>query len=177
MRNNFRILLAVLMLAPLCAWSQSSVYRTVDEDGNVVFTDAPPAGVPQTERVEITPTNTTPPVVPREEPVVEAEPEEPAELEVTIVSPQNETTIAMGPGNFSVSASVSGGRQASPALQLFMDGIPQGEPQRDTSWDLTNVFRGAHDLTVSALDGEGNTMATSEPVRVYVLRPSINFRN
>jgi hypothetical protein len=55
-----------------------------------------------------------------------------------------------------------------------MDGTPWGEPQQATTWNLTNVFRGAHDITVAVVDEEGQQLANSEPVRVYVLRPSIN---
>ena len=83
----------------------------------------------------------------------------------------------MGPGNFSVSASISPALQQGAQLQLMMDGAPQGEPQAQAGWDLTNVFRGAHDLTVNVIDAQGKTLATSEPVRVYVLRPSVNNKN
>lgn len=171
-----RITLFILLLIPLAGFGQS-IYRTTDKDGNVVFTDAPPAGSSGTEQVELPPTNTAPPppAMPR---TAEPEKEEvQASYAVAITSPGNESTIAMGPGNFSVSASVKPGLRKGQALQLFMDGAPQGEPQAGTSWNLTNVFRGGHDLTVSLMDKSGEVIATSESVRVYVLRPSINNPN
>jgi hypothetical protein len=58
-----------------------------------------------------------------------------------------------------------------------MDGQPWGAVQRDTMWDLTNVFRGQHDLTVGVINNAGQTLAMSEPVRVFVHRPSKNFGN
>ena len=56
-----------------------------------------------------------------------------------------------------------------------MDGTPWGDPQTSNSWALTNVFRGAHDLTVAVTDTKGKKLANSDPVRVYVFRPSANF--
>ncbi|MEZ5501792.1 MAG: hypothetical protein R3E50_03710 [Halioglobus sp.] len=82
----------------------------------------------------------------------------------------------MGPGNFSVSVRVSAALKVDESLQLFMDGQPWGDPQRGTIWDLTNVFRGQHDLTVGVIDASGETLAMSPPVRVFVHRPSINFQ-
>ena len=42
---------------------------------------------------------------------------------------------------------------------------------------MTNVFRGAHDLEVAVVDMNGEELARSPAVRVYVLRPSVNFKN
>jgi hypothetical protein len=96
---------------------------------------------------------------------------------VTITEPANETTIPMGPGNFSVSVNVSPAPQSAEKLQLFVDGAPQGGPQSVSTWNLTNVFRGQHDLTVAVIDGAGKTLAISPPVRVFVMRPSVNSPN
>lgn len=171
-----RVLILILLLTPLAGFGQS-IYRTTDKDGNVIYTDAPQAGSGASEEVKLPPTNTAPPPpnIPRPP---QAEPQESAvTYEVAITSPANESTIAMGPGNFSVAASVKPGLRKGQMLQLFMDGEAQGEPQKGTSWDLTNVFRGGHDLTVNLLDRDGQVLASSEAVRVYVLRPSINYPN
>jgi hypothetical protein len=83
----------------------------------------------------------------------------------------------MGPGNFSVSATVQPGLGSGSLLQLYVDGSASGNPQSSNTWELTNVFRGAHDLSVAVVDNKGDQLAVSEPVRVYVLRPSVNFKN
>jgi len=172
-----RVLLFLALIIPLHSYGQSSIFRTTDEDGNVIFTDAPPAGTSTSEEVEIPPTNTVAPPALGPRPA-QATAEDPTTVfEVKITSPANESTIAMGPGNFSVSASVSPEFKRGYSLQLFVDGAAHGEPQDSSSWDLTNVFRGGHDLTVGLIDIAGQTVATSETVRVYVLRPSINNPN
>ncbi len=171
-----RLVLLVLLLLPLTGLTQN-IYRTTDAEGNVVFTDSPPANATPADRVEIRPTNTVqPPQIPprpasENTPNVEAEV---ASYTLTITEPANETTFPMGPGNFSVNVNVSPALGSAENLQLFVDGAPQGEPQRASTWSLTNVYRGQHDLTVGVIDESGNTLAISPPVRVFVMRPSVN---
>jgi hypothetical protein len=171
-----RLLLLALLLLPLGGVAQA-VYRTTDAQGNVVFTDSPPANATPADRVEIRPTNTVqPPQIPPR-PVSENTPNAEAEVAaytLTITEPANETTIPMGPGNFSVSVNVSPALRGAENLLLFVNGAPQGEPQRASTWSLTNVYRGQHDLTVGVIDDSGKTLAISPPVRVFVQRPSIN---
>jgi hypothetical protein len=58
-------------------------------------------------------------------------------------------------------------------LVLMMDGQPVGAPQESASWFIEGALRGPHDLVVQRTTTRGKTIALSEPVRVYVLRPSI----
>ena len=112
---------------------------------------------------------------PAEKPAA-AEPEA-ISYQVSMTAPANETTIPMGPGNFSLSAQVTPTQGRGELLQLYMDGAAWGVPQDNPSWSLTNVFRGAHDLHVAVIDANGKELAKSAAVRVYVLRPSTNFKN
>jgi len=171
--------LLLLLIAPVL--SADSIYRTTDKDGNVVYTDAPPADSGTAERVGLQRTNTAqpPPEIPeykQEDTSAEVKEEEEG-YTVTITDPANETSIPMGPGNFSVQVRIEPALAKYESLQLFIDGEPRGDPQASVFWDLTNVFRGAHDITVGVLSREGETLAMSEPVRVYVHRPSVNFNN
>lgn len=173
-QNSFLFSVILAALALVAGGTYAQIYKTTDADGNVVFTDRPPAGN-TAEQVELQHTNRTPP--PPVIPVLTPGPEkkEPAapETRVAITSPTPETTVPMGPGNFSVTARIEPGLERGQSLQLSMDGEAVGEPQPSGFWDLNNVFRGAHDLVVSVIDEQGKVIASSEPVRVYVLRPSI----
>lgn len=172
-----RTLFALLLAIPLAATAQ--IYKTTDQNGNVVYTDKPPVTGDSAEKVKLNPINTSAP--PRE--VIRPSTKEVSEeatavsYSIDIVSPANETTVPMGPGNFLLSANIEPTPGAGETLQLQVDGVPWGEPQTSASWALTNVFRGAHDLTVSVLDKKGAPLGTSSPIRVYVMRPSINNKN
>jgi len=171
------LLAFILLCLPVTA---DSVYRTTDEQGNVVFTDAPPADGAAAEPVDVQRTNTTaPPPKPPPSSQAEGTKSKPETLTytVTITQPANETSIPMGPGNFSVSVRVSPTLKKYESLQLFMNGEPRGLAQADMIWDLTNVFRGQQDITVGVINTDGETVAMSPPVRVFVHRPSVNFRN
>lgn len=174
--NHFFVTALFLLIAS-GAHAQSSIYKTVDENGNVVFTDAPPANSSEAERVEMPPINTTP-AIEKREPILrrnrdEVFEEKVVEQEIKITTPKNEEQIPMGPGNFSVGVKVAPPLENYQSLQLFVDGVPYGEPQRSSTWALSNVFRGAHDLTVGIMDDKGGVTTMSLPVTVYVQRPSI----
>lgn len=160
--------------------SFAQIYKVTDDEKGVVFTDRPESlgssGKSQVEELEIPDTNTVAPVAPRpaapSKPVVRdrVEAERPS---VKITSPATETTIAMGPGNFAVSAQASPPLSRGEKLLLTVDGQPVGAAQTSASWFIEGALRGPHDLVVLRTAAGGQTLATSEPVRVYVLRPSI----
>ena len=172
------LLLAILLLLPQLGSAQ--IYRSTDADGNTSYSDTPPASGPS-EQVELRETNSTPApemVAPAAaNTTATQETDEGADYSVSISSPANETTIPMGPGNFSITASVEPALSQGDLLQLHVDCSPSGNPQSSNSWTLTNVFRGAHDLKVVVVSDKDDPLAESEPVRVYVLRPSTNFKN
>ncbi len=172
-----RIALLLLLLVPLVATTQQ-IFKTTDENGNVVFTDQPPPGAEGVEEVELQRINQAAPPPEIARPLDKLEPaEETIAPTVSITAPADETTIPMGPGNFTVTARVEPGLQSGETLLLQIDGEPWDEPGTINSWQLTNIFRGAHDLTVAVLGPDGSPLAISDPIRVYVLRPSVNFRN
>ena len=80
----------------------------------------------------------------------------------------------MGAGNFSVVARVDPALEKGQSLRLSLDGTPTGKLQQSGFWDLTGVDRGAHDITVAVVDSSGTVLVDSDPVRVYVMRPSVN---
>jgi hypothetical protein len=172
-----RIFLIVLV-ALTCWQANAQVYKHVDEDGNVTFTDRKQ---PNSTPVDLNTTNTLAP------PSADAYPKpggedsgdenavEIPDYQITITSPDNETIIPRGPGNFTVTSSVSPALSNGRRLQLIMDGAPREESNSYGTWPLTNVFRGEHKLAVSVVDQSGETLATSEAVTVFVFRPSSNF--
>jgi hypothetical protein len=172
------LLLATLLLLPQLGIAQ--IYKSTDAQGNITYSDTPPASGPS-EQVKLRETNSTPaPEMVESAPIPTdsvAETEDSTNYSVSISSPANETTIPMGPGNISIGASVDPGLSQGSLLQLYVDGSPSGNPQSSSNWALTNVFRGAHDLKVVLVGNKDEQLAESESVRVYVLRPSTNFKN
>lgn len=178
-----KALVATLLLATLSspALAQSDIYKVTHPDGSISFTDQPPSGSDSfsVELLDNNRTNTVPGVAPKPRASeAEGESEELAVTQLTpksvgIMSPIDQTTIPMGPGHFSVLAKVEPKLEPGEMLQLVMDDTPVDDPITDTTWDLKFVVRGEHSLLINRLDSAGNVIASSEPVVVYVLRPSI----
>ncbi|RLQ23527.1 DUF4124 domain-containing protein [Seongchinamella sediminis] len=169
-------LVTVLLCGTLFALpALAQIYKTTDAEGNVVFTDQPPAGGSGAEAVELPRTNTTPPppVMAPVRPGAPQQQEAATPVSVSISSPADETTIPKGGGIFEVVAAPTPGLAPGQTLQLLLDGQPHGAPQTSKRWKLENVLRGPHDLVVRLLDSNGAVLASSESVRVYVLRPGI----
>ncbi|MFT6958001.1 MAG: hypothetical protein ACJAYC_003017 [Halieaceae bacterium] len=163
------------LLGLIIAFSASAqVYRTTDENGNAIFTDNPQHG--DAEQITINPTNTTPATKVRAATTVaesrlDQETPAVADYRVKVTSPEEGSTIPMGTGSFTVIASVSPSLEDGETLQLLMNGTANGEPQNQNSWNLVNVRRGEHSITVARYDADGNVQASSEAVHVLVLRP------
>ena len=168
---------AIVALALFAGQSAAQVYKITDPEQGVIFTDRPESTPGSTvEEIEVRQPNSAPPppAATRSSGQARGQDEEPtAEPTVTITSPTDETTIAMGPGNFSVSAQAEPPLARGEALVLMVDGQAYGAAQTSRSWFVEGALRGPHDLVVQRVGRGGTTVAVSDPVRVYVLRPSI----
>ena len=174
-----QFLLTAGLLATLCEGhvaAAEKIYKVVDEEGNVTFTDTPPNDADAiVEPHSILGTNTTPAVATAPENAIKTDQADAKASYVTrIVSPADESTIQMGPGDFVVEAEVSPGLYNEEQLILLLDGAAVGAPQSFPRWQLTNVFRGAHRLQVVRVSETGAAQSQSTEHTVYVMRPSVN---
>ena len=177
--RHAQFLLTAGWVAALCAGhltAAEKIYKVVDEEGNVTFTDTPPNDADaMVEPHSILGTNTTPAVATAPENAVKTDQADAEASYVTrIVSPANESTIPMGPGDFVVEAEVSPGLDNGEQLILLLDGEAVGAPQSFPRWQLTNVFRGAHRLQVVRVSKTGAAQSQSTEHTVYVMRPTVN---
>ncbi len=154
----------------------AQIYKSVDANGVVSFSDTPPKG-PQDKVEKLqTPSQVNSmqaiPVAPIDagnSDSAEAEPER----TLRIVSPMENATIPMGAGIFDVAVDATPELGDGESLELYLDGEKVGETQTELSWTLTYVIRGAHKLEAKWVSEDGAILATSEPITVFVLRPSI----
>jgi hypothetical protein len=163
---------ALLLLACSPLLLNAQIYQTIDDDGNVVFTDKPPKGQ-ETKEVKLAPTNTTPApnsATTRPSSKKDKSSGEPTKYEIRISSPSNETHIPPGQRDVAVSLSLSPGLHKDHQLQLYINGSPSGAAFSGTAGTLKEVYRGTHAITAAVLDKKGKTISTSEPVTIYVQR-------
>jgi len=164
-----------LMLSVHSMTAHAQIYKSVDENGVVTFSDVPPDGSSGSKSILVrtNPTNSMPPVT-TQTPETESNVIEVAvPYAISISSPGDNTTIPMGAGIFNVTAEPNPPLSDDEMVALYLDGELIGAPQTDTVWTLTYVTRGAHTLQVRRLSSSGETISESDLVTVFVLRPSV----
>ncbi len=182
----------VQLITSLCALSGALViplanaqvaYTWVDKNGVMHFSDTPNQGaktislpnleaaapapkVQSTESLEPQASNDEP----EEAPVTQSE--KPLPLQVTIQSPQHGETIRSNRGLLSVELELNRKLGIGEQLQLILDGTPYGAPQNSTTWQLRNIDRGAHTISVQA-KRSGKLIASTSPITVHLHRASV----
>lgn len=160
----------LLLTLTLCSLSiaQTEVYRSVDRDGNAVFSDTPSENAKQ---LDVKPLNTVPPVTITEpEPIEKEEETAPIYKALNIISPTDQTIIPHGPGNFSISVSSEPALEGNHRIRLKLNGEIHGE-NASGSFAVTNARRGEHKLQAMIVDIDGNSQITSATTTIYVFRP------
>jgi hypothetical protein len=171
----------VFFLLPLAAFSQGEIYKVVDKDGNVTFTDQrptggaepmdlPPLSVIETD-VQVPQTSAAP---------VDQEPKPPTSKELrkqfrdfAITQPQQEQTF-WGTAN---TVFVSWGSSQAPTpemdVMLFVDGKGQKAPASG-GVGLT-LERGEHQVYAQLRDERGRRIVTTKTITFFVKQHSQNF--
>jgi hypothetical protein len=166
-------LIVLISLLSLSGAPAAEVYKWVDEEGNIVYSDQPRPGAEELENLEIQTYR-----APRErrlEP--EPEPLAPVKYEsIGIVSPANDATIRDNSGNISVSVALTPPLMVERGhrLSFRLNGQAPGEPQTGTTFQFQNVDRGTHTLSVAVVDASGAVVGSSDGVVVHLHRATAN---
>ncbi len=172
---NRSILAAVLIvgLALSGAANAGKVYKIINPDGSVTYTDTPPADNQKTETLDLPPINEQTAVAPKAKQPDSAESDE-SEFsgyrELRIVAPENDATIPPGQETVQVRASLSPGLQPNHRLQLYFDGKPYGTASSSLDGILSALYRGSHTLQAAVLDPNGDQLIKSRPLTIHVKR-------
>lgn len=174
--------IAVLLFAiSLCA--NAAVYKKIDENGNVTYTDAPvskdqkPLDVGQPMTYDAKSIAPKPPSMVEEQKTQDIAKTETEYETLTINSPENDQALRENAGNVAVSIS------SQPALDtgakhqyvLYLDGKKVSESQ-NSSVVLPNTDRGTHTLNAEIMDQKQNSLIKSDTITFHLQRVSIRPR-
>ncbi|HLU07111.1 MAG TPA: DUF4124 domain-containing protein [Woeseiaceae bacterium] len=173
-KTSRRIYIGIgLLLAASLALAQ--VYRWVDEDGVVHYSDQPHQGAEEVELEGAPAINMPTPRRPASASRAAAAPDEQQPVAgyetLAVASPAAEETLWNIGGVLNVSLSLQPALQPGHQLRVYFDGTPQ--EVGGTQFQLQEVYRGAHNLQAEVLDQNGQLMIRSEPVRFYVQQTTI----
>lgn len=167
------IFVGCLLLA-LAAGVSAQIYRSVDSEGNVVFTDQPTKG---SERLKLKPLTVVPSVKvdspPAEQPAVDTGVDTGSYQSFRIVDPAHDTTVRANGGELAVVLNLEPLiRHSDHRIHVFLDGQDAAQTQ-NTLLKLNGVDRGAHKLQAQIRDKAGNVLISTGQVSFTVLRTSV----
>lgn len=165
-----RMIWILLLMATAAA--RAEVYRSIDANGEVVYSDRPTQGA---ERVKMPPLPSyTPPRARSIERSVPASKQQLRYKSFVITAPVNGTTIRNNPGTLEIET------QLAPALmtaqghriQYYLNGVAHGAALDNTTLTLSNVDRGEQRLSAGVVDAAGTVLISTAETTVYVKRAS-----
>lgn len=161
---------------------QAKVYRVVDKNGNITYSDTPSANSKRTYVQSVQTISAPKPTAPKKgapKPATLATPGTPgAEIKkpkvvrykLRIVSPEDGQTVRQNAGTVSVDVSVKPALQHGDLLQFSLNGAPAGDASASTSTTLTFVDRGTHSIGAKLVTASGTIKATAKPVTMHLKR-------
>ena len=177
---NFISCLAWAVILLLCwpiSTTAQTIYRHVDAQGNITFSDEPPTDDSEVIHLEEVPTVSLPrpraqPSPTRDSPARDQTRGAGQPPEVRITSPEHDSSFWAPGGDYSVEASLSDPLPPGWSLGLDIDGVRIGQ-SASGNFTVTNVNRGTQEAVVHVLNAQGDIMGTSSTVRFTVHRPSV----
>lgn len=178
--KTFLLILIAFSLAIMTSPVIAQVYKTVDADGNVTYTDKqPPDG---SKPIKLAPISVI------EAPIYEKAPD-PAKAggegeeiplrdlrkiyrDFAIISPQSEESVWRPDGPVSVAWSVGNPLQQGMQVSIYLDGAKQATTTEQVI-PITGLDRGEHTLAAELRDAKNRKIATAAPVTFFIRQPNI----
>ena len=162
----------LLLLAPLSAVAE--IYKSVDSEGNVMYSDEP--GV-NTEAIPEPSPNT----VQMPKPSAESTPpkaEDSAGTKYTslrIISPAPEETIRSNPGILAITLALKPKLdiKAGHTISVLVDGHILVTKSNQTSFQIPDINRGTHRVQALVSDKDGKTLIKTGNVQFFMQRQSV----
>ncbi len=167
MLRPMRLLVFFISLALLTP-AFAEVYRSVDADGNIAYTDR---HSPDAEKIRIDKVQTIPAgpddfkYTPPEKPDVGNY------TKLEIVNPKNNHVFTGNTGEVNVSVQITPALRESDSFIFYMDGKKQGDSS-SPSLQMTNLDRGTHTVKVDVVNKGGKSLKSSATVSFTIKRTS-----
>jgi len=164
-----RIFLLIIGISMAVSVQAEAVYKSVDEDGNVIYTDAPTSDAEKIQLKNVQPIETAP--VESTESVPDQEPQENTYTKLEITSPKEGDSIYDNSGIINISLTVVPALKAREGdkLVLHMDGQQIDESKRN-QFNLNGIEPGRHRFVAVIINKEEKELKRSTPVTLTLYR-------
>lgn len=168
----------LILIALICTSALAGVYKYTDENGNVVFTDAPPVEQ-ETEEVDLPELQTTEKYRPSGSTYTAPGTKKStkrsgaqARFEVTL-SPEDGASIRANGGQITASVNITPAPEIPVTVNFYVDGALVAESE-STSAEISGLDRGEHSIEAELIASEtGLILARTAPSNVIILRASV----
>lgn len=170
---NYAIIFSLLssLLLSSIAVSATTVYKKINEDGSVEYSDKPFPGAKPLKLKNISDQTTLPVPTPPSK-LSPATPNKAAKVtyDIAITSPAQGATIRNNQGNFTVLVQKKGEARKRYKSRVFVNGVPVGSASQDAVFNIKNADRGELKIKAQLLSSSGKVLATSNETVVYLHR-------
>lgn len=166
--------LSILLISPLA--TAQPIYKTVDEQGRVSYSDKPPRGEEQDRSAELPPVNQVPAqqrTSPRQSTSPGPTRDDTLQYTLSLLSPQQDASVPPGQRDLTIAVQLQPALRPEHQLVYYLDGEPVAE-SRSTQHTIEEIYRGSHTIRVEALSATGQILGSTESVTVHVHRPTVN---
>ncbi len=164
-----RSLCILLML--FCFSANAEIYKWVDKNGNVHFSDSETDGA---QPVELPKGNIyTPPETSEVPERVEEKKQISGYTNMAIVQPELNATIRSNIGDVSVSIDLAPGLRPGDSITLYMDGKELLKNKTETTFDLSGINRGSHTLRAAVIGADGAELISSKSTIFHLHKVSV----
>lgn len=172
MQRSLPVLFAICLLPAVAG---AEIYRSVDEDGNVVYTDRPGAGGTPVQLPELS-TYESQPAPPPTPTVPSADDASGPAVALSFVQPGEGETVFDNQGNLAVAVRVEPPLQPGQKLALQID---DREPVKSDAptYQFSEVYRGTHTLKAWVESAAGTALGQPASVTFHMRQASRLFRN
>ena len=166
--------LGLLIAFTLSVNTNAQIYRSIDKDGNAVFSDVPTDGAEEIELAEPTTVESLS-VAPLPTTTNSSRNEREKSFEygpLVIITPKDDEAIRENTGNITVTATIQPDLRSGDTVVLYLDG-KEYEDNVTPTFTLSQLDRGTHTVRVSIKDENGKIIKSSKTVTFHLLRHSV----
>lgn len=185
-REMVKIFFLILLACPMAMVTiavSAEVYKVVDADGNVTYTDIPPPD--GSGPIKLTPISVIEAPTYEQPAKADAEGDESKEMSLrylrkqyadfAIVSPQQNESVWHPDAAIPVAWSTRYQLQEGMQVTVYIDGKQQSKTGEQTI-SVPELDRGEHKVEAQLTDSKNRRVATAEPVTFFVRRPGLYTR-
>ncbi|VAX13265.1 hypothetical protein MNBD_GAMMA24-1116 [hydrothermal vent metagenome] len=173
-----RILFILFISLSLSLVAATKVYKKVNPDGSVAYSDVPFAEGGEVIKLKPLPTVSLPPLTPNAQPAPAA-PAKPFQYEsVRILFPADDEAIRSNNGNISFRGEIKPGLQSN--LEHHIEWLLDGKPIPGASGlnpNLKNLDRGTHQLQLRVVNFDGKAVIQTPVISFHILRVRLGKQN